>query len=43
MGNTDIAVFAPDLPVPEHVVGDAPHEAADVEGGHWLHTYGPFR
>ena len=35
-GQDDVAVLPPDIDIAQHVVRDAPDEAADVEGGHWL-------
>ncbi len=34
----DVPVLAPHVDVPEHVVGDAPDEAADVQGAHTRST-----
>ena len=35
-GQDDVAVLAPDVDIPQHVVCDAPYKAADVQVAHWL-------
>ena len=35
-GQDDVAVLAPDIDIAQNVVRDAPYEAADVKGTHWL-------